>query len=204
MRQVFITLTCITAGAAIAAPAGPNGFPLPTGRVTYSINSRLVHGKTVLVWAGSGRRFRQDITGSAGPKGETKPMQGWTICDGKFIYTHEQSMGKQVVKQDLPKGGPAGSIPMIGMSNGVGTVVGKETLLGKPCEIREVGKSRISVWQNLPLKMVADAPGGQSFTMVATKLEPNFKVNDGTFRLPAGFTVSHAATRRLPPPARKK
>ena len=187
----------------MAAPTAPDGFALPTGRVTYTITSPAVHGKTVLVWAGSGRKFRQEITGTVGTPGKTKPMSGWTLCDGKFIYTHEQSMGKKVIRQDLPKGGATGSIPMIGLSKDVGTVVGKETLLGKPCEIREVGQARFSVWQNLPLKMIATGAKGMSVTMVATKLEPNVNPSAATFQIPPGYSVNTATTRRVPMPAPK-
>lgn len=207
MRTGWIGVGALALASAVgaAAPAS-SGFASQTGRVTYQISSPLMKGRSVLTWSDSGRRFRQEITGTVGAAGKTRAISGWTLCDGKNLYTHDKSMGNQVVRQDPPKGNAAAGqqMPLIGMSRGVGTPIGKETLLGKPCEIREVGNARISVWQNLPLKMVSQGAPGQSFSMTAVRLEPGLKVAPGIFQLPKGLQVRVPRTRRLPNrPARR-
>jgi hypothetical protein len=76
-----------------------------------------------------------------------------------------------------------------------GKVVGKETLLGKPCEIRSVGaggqegKVKVWLWKSLPLKLVASGQQGGGLTMIATKVESPVSLPSSLFRLPSGYQV---------------
>jgi hypothetical protein len=116
-------------------------------------------------------------------------------------------MGKQVLRMKMPKdGGGAGptGVPIGGTK--AGKVIGKATILGKPCEIRQIDTAKVWMWKGLALKMENQGGQGMPMSMTATKLEMPFKASPALFKVPAGYTV----TDKMPamggggaPPVRK-
>lgn len=185
--------------AAAAASANAINAPSPTGRITYDFKVASLAGTSLLTWAEGGKKFRQDISMSGtapnAPSG-TPPMtiQMWAFGDGKNVYSYQPMMGKQVVRMKVPKGAGAGAAgtpgaPPLGAMKG-GKVVGKGTVLGKPCEIRQVGTAKIWMWKGLALKMESAGGQGPEMSMVARKLDMPFKAPASKFQVPAGYTIT--------------
>lgn len=193
-------LAAVSAPAAAAkASANVIDAPSPTGRITYDFKVAALGGTSLLTWAEGGKKFRQDITMSGTPPNApagTPPMtiQMWAFGDGTHVYSYQPLMGKQVFRMKMPKGGAAtapgspGAPPIGNLKNG--KVIGKGTVLGKPCEIRQVGTSKIWMWKGLALKMENAGGQGPQMSMVATKLEMPFKAPASKFKVPAGYTVT--------------
>lgn len=187
----------LPAGAAKASGNVINA-PSPTGRITYDFKVAALGGTSLLTWAESGKKFRQDITMSGTPPNApagTPPMtiQMWAFGDGKNLYSYQPLMGKQVLRMKMPKGGAAapgapGAPPIGDLKNG--KVVGKGTVLGRPCEIRQVGSSKIWMWKGLALKMENAGGQGPQMSMVATKLEMPYNAPAARFKVPTGYTVT--------------
>lgn len=200
-----------------AAPAAPSQstprFALPTGRVMYKMTStggapNGGNGNITMTWANHGTQFRQDIQMSVGRAGSrVPPINTWMIFDGHTAYVAMPpmmaGMGKIALKvspnsAQLKQLSGGGNIVGIGAS---GKVVGKGTVLGKPCEIRQAtsstprGTSQIKswVWQGLPLRTEiqskSSAGAATSITMVATQVNTSIKPAASLFKVPAGYTV---------------
>jgi hypothetical protein len=129
----------------------------------------------------------------------TPPMtiQMWAFGDGKNVYSYQPMMGKQVFRMKIPKGGAAGTpgnpgAPPIGAIKG-GKVIGKGAVLGKTCEIRQVGSAKLWMWKGLALKMVNSGGKVPEMSMVATKLDMPFSAPASKFQVPAGYTVTDQA-----------
>jgi hypothetical protein len=221
------------AGLALTAvQAQPNkqaaSFPAPAGKVSYKITSPMGSGTSDLSWVESGKKFRQDVKLKIGQGQQQQAMDMWAIADGKNLYTHQPMMGKKVLQQDMPKDamrlGLAG-LPLVTGGQDMGKVIGKGTVLGKPCEIREVRNVKLWSWKNLPLKWVMTMPQGapgapsapgsanaqpQSVTVEATKLQIPAQHAATLFKVPAGFEVQKAGaptpqpvSPRAAPPVKK-
>src|SRR5262249_31592965 len=105
--------------------------------------------------------------------------------------------GKQVLHIKMTKGasagGPMGGSPFVGGS--AGKLVGKGTVLGRPCEIRMMGTKnpghevKVWVWNGLPLRSEIPLPQGGKMTTEATQVETAPKLSAALFKLPAGYTV---------------
>lgn len=205
-RLVLLGVACsgiLAAGnaPALAAKASANAInaPSPTGRITYDFKVAALGGTSLLTWIESGKKFRQDITMTGTPPNAaagTPPMtvQMWAFGDGKNVYSYQPMMGKQVFRMKMPKAGAKGApgspgTPPIGGMQG-GKVIGKGTVLGKPCEIRQLGTSKIWMWKGLALKMENSGGQGPQMSMVATKLEMPFKAPASRFQVPAGYTIT--------------
>jgi hypothetical protein len=178
-----------TASAADKTPA--------TGRVHYRMTNSMMNGTMTMAWANHGKKFRQDMKVSVNRGGQQVPMNTWAVADGSYIYMHQAAMGQQVMRMRVPKeGGTAFSLPGIPNPNakGAGKVVGKGTILGRSCEIRSFGvggqqaKSRVWLWNGMPLKVEASGPQG-GMTMVATKVETTPKLAPALFKVPSGYQV---------------
>jgi hypothetical protein len=142
----------------------------------------------------------------------------WTIFDGKALYIATPGPNgptNRVMRMKLPPNylqqmmsGALPGMPGAAASGQSGKVVGRATLLGKPCVIRLVntptprGNARVKVWmwQNLPLrtevamKPSAPAEGGFAIppinlTMLATKLDLASKPSAALFKLPTGIQI---------------
>jgi len=203
-RIVLVGVACggalsLGTAPAVAAKASPSllSAPSPTGRITYAFKVATMEGTSLLTWAEGGKKFRQDISMSGTPPNApsgTPPltMQMWAFGDGKNVYSYQPMMGKQVIRMKMPKGGGAPGTPgapPIGALKG-GKVVGKETILNKPCEIRLVGNSKIWMWKGLALKMENSGGQGPQMSMVAKKLDMPFNSPASKFKVPAGYTVT--------------
>jgi hypothetical protein len=203
-RFVLLGMACcgvLAAGvrpaAAAKAAASILKAPSPTGRITYAFKVATLEGTSFLTWAESGKKFRQDISMSGTPPNApagTPPMtiQMWAFGDGQNVYSYQPMMGKQVIRTKMPKGGgaPGGpGAPPIGGIKG-GKVVGKGTILGRPCEIQLVGSAKIWMWKGLALKMENAGGQGPQMSMVAKKLDMPFSAPATKFKVPAGYTVT--------------
>jgi hypothetical protein len=201
---LLFPLAAATLIAAAAAPAKkapvPVKLPYATGRITYRLTSAMGGGTSVVSWAEGGKKFREEdhITGGSGE--QQVKLNAWTVGDGTSIFRHEPTMGKQVRRIDPAKvGGSLGmtaGIPLIAGKKDAGTVVGKGKVLGKPCEIRQVGNFKMWVWQNLPLKGELASERGTVFSMEATKLEPSAKLDKGRFKLPSGYEIVNPKNKK--------
>lgn len=203
-RFVLVGLACCGAfaagmGPAAAAKASNNvlNAPSPTGRITYAFKVAALEGTSLLTWAESGKKFRQDISMSGTPPNApagtpSMTIQMWAFGDGKDVYSYQPMMGKQVVRMKMPKGGgtPGGpGAPPIGGMKG-GKLVGKGTVLGRGCEIRQLGSAKIWMWKGLALKMENSGGQGPQMSMVAKKLDMPFSAPATKFKVPAGYTVT--------------
>ncbi|MFN3651673.1 MAG: hypothetical protein ACK47B_19020 [Armatimonadota bacterium] len=210
---VGVAAAAVAAGALLSqreVPAAPTvKLPAPTGRIAYQIKSSFMNGSATLAWAESGKRFRQDMdmkTSFPGaPKGQApQSIKGWAISDGTYLYMHQANQGKTVkrIKMQGNTNPFASMMPMGGQVGNAGKVVGKATVLGKPCQIREAGGAKAWVWNGLPLKVEVAGPqqGGVqlNMNMTATKLEtaPKFAANH--FKVPSGYKIEEVKPRPLP------
>lgn len=189
--------------AAKPAPAPPvQRFPFATGRLTYSIQGPVTHGKRVVTWTDYGRRFRQELSGTAGKGARPIKMDGWVIGDGKYIYTSLQGPGKHVRRSLAQLNGhemdPTG-MPLIAGATDVGKPDGTGTVLKRPCEIRKMGPARFWVWKSLPLKMEMDLGADRRVVMEAIQLDTAYKPSPSLFKVPAGSQIKDA---QAPPPQR--
>jgi hypothetical protein len=172
--------------------------PAPSGRVQYQMTGPTSNGTMTLSWTDNGRKYRQDIRQTHGVGKRKGTMELWNVGDGSYVYTHHEMMGKQVMRMKIPpRAGGKGSIGTLLFSGGAetGPVVGKATLLGKPCEIhlRGPGKDGVRqkswIWNGLPLRMETTSRQGPAMTMVATRLEAAPKLPPSLFQVPAGYQV---------------
>jgi hypothetical protein len=155
-----------------------------------------MNGTIILSWIESGRKFRQDTKGSVGSAGQQQSFETWTIGDGVQVFTHAPGMGKQVMRAKVPKsggaGGPTGMTPF-GGTHGGGAVIGKATILGKPCEIRKIGQGqgqgKVWLWKGLLMRMEMSGPQGGGMKMLATRLEESPKLSPALFKVPAGYQM---------------
>lgn len=202
-RFVLVGMACcgVLAGGirpAVAAKASESVLkaPSPTGRITYAFKVATLEGTSLLTWAEGGKKFRQDISMSGTPPNApagtpSMTIQMWAFGDGKNVYSYQPMMGKQVIRSKMPKsgsvGGP-GAMPIGGLQGG--KVVGKGTVLGRPCEIQEVGSAKLWMWKGLALKMENAGGKGPAMSMVAKKLDMPFSAPATKFKVPAGYTVT--------------
>jgi outer membrane lipoprotein-sorting protein len=173
--------------SAAAAPA----FAFPTGRLTYKISSPTMTGTTLVSWIEGGRKFRQDMTGSITAEKRRTKITGWTISDGVHMYSHSSQLGKKVMRMKVPDQAKrlSGGLPLIAVAKNTGKLVGRGTVLGKPCEIREIGRGKLWVWNGLPLKAEMDVGQGRKMTTTATRVETSVKLSPSLFKVPPGYKV---------------
>jgi len=206
---VPITLAaCLTAlagggGPALAAKgktpasAAPPAMPSPSGRVSYRMKVMSLTGTLDVVWSEGGKKSRSDMRMSGtlpgAPSGTTASttMDAWGISDGAYIYSHQPMWGKTVYRMKMPKdsrgaAGTPGSVPAKELKSA--KLVGKATILGKPCEIREVQGSKVWMWKGLVLK--TESTGGMAPNLTATKLEMPYRAASSLFKVPAGYKVT--------------
>lgn len=200
ISAVCLTLSAsqreVLAAKAKSKPAPTPSMPSATGRVTYSFNVTPLSGTSLVTWTDGGKKFRQDMkmsgTAPGAPAGASLTnVEMWMIGDGTHIYSHQAMMGKQVLRTKLPKGGagagPTG-LPLGGKT--AGKLIGKATILGRPCEIRQVETAKIWMWKGLALKMENQGGQGMAMSMTATRLEMPYKASPTLFKVPAGYTVT--------------
>jgi hypothetical protein len=168
-----------------------------TGRVHYRMSSPMMTGTSVVSWIDHGRKFRQDSKMMIGASAQKTPLNTWSIGDGSDLYTYQPALGKQLLHTKVP-GGQGGAEPMGGtpfVGSGAGTVVGKATVLGHPCEIRAFGPKgarppiKAWVWNGVPLRTEMTLPQGQKMVSEATQVETAPKLSPTLFQRPAGYTI---------------
>jgi hypothetical protein len=189
-------LSLLTASGRTLLAAGVSAAPA-TGRVHYRMSSPMMNGTTVISWIDHGHKFRQDSHMSIGATASKSAMQTWSIGNGADVYTYQPALGKQVLHMKVSKGkgsaGPIGGTPFVG--NSTGKVIGKATVMGRPCEIRAIGARgsgpavKMWVWNGLPLRTEMTLPQGGKMTTEATQVETAPKLAPALFKLPAGYTV---------------
>ena len=182
------------------ATVPPLKAPSPTGRLIYKTEIDTGMGMTMagtmtVIWAEGGKNFRQETKLTGAPPGAPAgsaptTISSWTLGDGNYMYTSMPMMGKTAYRQKLGKqpGGAIGAPPVGGPAQG--KVVGKGTVLDRPCEIREVSSAKLWMWKGLALKMEKTGGQGPKMKMVATKLEMPFKSKPTQFKVPAGYTIT--------------
>ncbi len=112
-----------------------------------------------------------------------------------------------------------GALNSLGAQTGGGKLVGRATVLGKPCEIREAtvtnrsvkARTRMWMWQSLPLRVestmqVSGMPAGGGAgapqtrtiktTLLATKVDTAAKPSAASFKVPAGYQIQDM---KMPP-----
>lgn len=182
-----LTLGLFASGPAHAAAA----FPFAAGRVTYEMKIAAMRGINTLSWIDRGRKVRQDCQVTHGRQGQAMNMRMWSFTDGKSLYTHNPAIGPAVLRMKLPKEALAASpsgLLFLTPGQKAGKVVGQGTVLGKPCEIREMQGLRMWLWKGVPLKMEAIGPSGPT-SIIATKLEVPVHVAGTQFKVPSGYQV---------------
>jgi hypothetical protein len=195
----------------------------------YNMSSAMVSGSMTISWLQGGARMRQDMnmkTSMSAPRGRSNggpaTIKGWTIYDGTYVYTYMPMMGsgggKRVMRMKLPpevsRRMMMGGLNSLAGPAGQSKVVGKATLLGKPCQIREStmsnqrvkARTRLWMWQGLPLRIEStmqvsgmqagrapNAAASQTRTirtnLVATKVDTSSKPSAALFKVPAGYSV---------------
>ena len=223
-RNLLVAGAATLLSVSAATAAGPKGtpiprLPLPTGRVTYAVSHALMSGTSVLTWADGGKLFRQEAKLRVKQPGANGPVptdiSTTVLCDGKYVYTYNSQQGKTYRRMPVKDGqlpSASGTVPL-SVDPKQTKLVGKGTVLGKPCEIREASRLRMWSWKGLPLKM-EPAPGNSgegtfgallnSLRVLATKLEPGVKPAVALFKVPAGYKVVDTKLPSGVPGARPK
>lgn len=196
--SAYALAALVVIGTAVSATAvraaDPQKFQSASGRVTYKLSSRVMNGTNTMMWTDFGKRFRQDTSAKVTAQGRTMDMTSWVISDGKNVYMHGPMQGQTVMKMKVdPKQIAArGGLNMMSAPKNLGKALGKATIAGKQCEIREMPKGangKIWIWQNLPLKMELTDASGVGMTMEATKVETPVNLPANLFQVPAGMKV---------------
>jgi hypothetical protein len=203
-----LALSAATSLAAAGAPAPAPKFGSPTGRVVYKVSGPMMNGTSTLTWADSGARFRSDTSGTISMGQQPMQMNTWTINDGKNLYVFQPMMGKQVMRMKMTK---AQIQRLTGSTLGLGAAkagkkIGKETVLGKSCDVYDLKQAKVWMYNGLPLRSETMAGPAAGTKSIATKLELGARVAPTAFKIPAGYTVKDfdpSAMRRGggPPPA---
>jgi hypothetical protein len=192
-RGVLVGAVLALTAAVLPAAAQFQSLKYPTGRVTYKITGSMFNGTQTVTWIESGKRTRTEATMQAGQGDQKMTMNTWSISDGTYVYTFSPMMGgKKLLRMKLPKGNGSGvtsNQPLIAMGSKAGKVVGKGDVLGKPCEIREVGPAKVWIWDGLNLKTETKQGPVGNMTVVATKIETGVKASPDKFKVPKGYEV---------------
>lgn len=167
-----------------------------------------MNGTSTLSWIEDGRRFRQDLDAAVGGPERNMRIQSWAISDGKHLYMSQPGGQSKVLnRMKLPKDatsvGSPGGMPMIASGAKQGKLVGKSTVLGRPCEIRQIGQMKLHTWKGLALKMQAGPAQGPGMSMEATRLQAPAYLAQSLFKIPTGYTIQDfdpSAARMSGPP----
>lgn len=199
LAALVVLGTAVTTTATAVRAADPQKFQSASGRVTYKLTSTVMNGTNTMMWTDFGKRFRQDTSAKVTAQGKTMDMTSWVISDGKNVYMHGPMQGQTVMKMKVdPKEIAArGGLNMMSAPKNLGKSLGKATIAGKECEIREMPKGatgKIWIWQNMPLKMELSGANGVGMTMEATKVETPVNLPASLFQVPAGMKVQDFQT----------
>ena len=84
-----------------------------------------------------------------------------------------------------------------------GEIVGKETILGKPCTVYysedEFGSEKVWIWKGIALKIISDSEGVKT-TMEATSVSTPSSIPASKFKIPAGIEVQQMPSFSFPVP----
>ncbi len=216
----FLAVTGLVAAKPLPSVAAPaTRFPTNSGMVKYHMTmggQMAISNDITMTWASGGARFRQDSLMHMNARGRAINIQSWTIFDGQALYmAMPNGMPGQVqnrkvaMRMTMPvnylERMATGRVP--GIENaGAGRIVGRGTVLGKPCTIRVLpirypqmhGQVKMWMWQNLPLRTetsmmmtLRGKPQNVTMTMAATQLNTNIQPSPSLFRLPAGYQVQN-------------
>lgn len=183
----------VALSGAAALAAGQPLFAFPSGRVTYKITGKPVNGTSTLTWTEKGKRTRQDSQIQMQFGQSPMNVKSWSISDGKYLYNCSGMLGKTVTRSEIGKDpnmpGLSG-LQALGENLNQGKLLGKGTILSRPCEIRQIEGAKIWVWKGIPLKVTSppNSPRGP-VTVVATKVDTAYKPAASAFKVPAGYQV---------------
>lgn len=228
----FLTVATVLAAKPLPVVAAPKAttaprFPTANGNIKYRMtmgNHMTVSGQmptndrrpmsssSTVTWANYGARFRQDTQIRMNVGGRQMNMNSWSLYDGKAMYTtlpngmlSQPTNRKIAIRMMLPPN----YLNRMAMGNsplgaGAGRLIGRGTILGKPCEIRVTsfnnlnykGRAKIWMWQKLPLRSeifidfkIIGATANMKTSMIATQLNTDVKPSPSLFRLPTGYKV---------------
>jgi hypothetical protein len=192
-RRAVAAIGAVALSGAAALAAGQPLFDLPSGRVSYKISGKPVNGTSVLTWVERGKKTRQDSQLQVQFGQSPMNVKSWSISDGKYLYNWSGMLGKTVTRSEIGKDpnmpGLSG-LQSLGENLNKGKLLGKATILKRPCDIRQIEGAKVWIWKGIPLKVTSppNGPRGQ-VTVVATKVETNVKAAASSFKVPVGYQV---------------
>ncbi len=171
-------------------------FEIEAGRITYTV-SGFQTGIEIFTWKDYGLRSMRKVESQTEFMGVKQENRQITVMDGIWIYTLDPAsntatkMENPIIKGMVEKGDgdirKAGEEMMRAMG---GKVVGKETVLGKPCVLwlnEQMMNMKTCVWKGIALK-TQGGMAGMEVNQTATDLKIG-KVSDEEVSLPAGVKI---------------
>ncbi|MFN3652411.1 MAG: hypothetical protein ACK47B_22780 [Armatimonadota bacterium] len=182
-----LAVGCLLGGLQLQrAPANPlPPLAAETGRVTYRFQGPGGAGSSVFAWTERGARYRQELGSASAP--ETVVGHG---ADFWMLHPHTKTAQHARLKPgDLWMN--ADSMPHVTPATGAGIPVGQGTVLGRPCEIRQLHTIRVWFWEGIPLRMER-APDSKlpPVSLVATRVETPLTLSGEQFQIPPGYTAT--------------
>jgi hypothetical protein len=205
---IFLCFSALLLSAATHAQtdssASGKPFGIKSGRIVYTFFAITASGERILTFDDWGNTFKEELTTVQDTatmekllmavKGNSKsapdslfnmkmravqhywgirtPMQTWTIDPDRHI-------GYVTESYNPPELGP---IPA--------TVVGQDTILGKPCQVVEQQHGiRIWFWKNIPLKKLPLWVSGPNVGEHATLIDENYVIRPNEFKAPANIKI---------------
>lgn len=163
-------------------------YDVEEGKVEYKLTG-MTKGSEVLEFKDWGRKTARRTKTTFSVMGMTQTTDQLTILDGEWIYVVDPSKNtatkvKNPILANLSEKGDK-SLRQTGedmMKAMGGKVVGKDTILGKPCEWWEIQQlmSKSCIWKGINLKTIAGVPGMEvAHTAVNIELRkiPNSRVS---------------------------
>lgn len=192
LPQAAAALAALTLPAAAATPY--RKMPTESGRLTCRVSAGDVRGIATLSWRDWGASLRQDLTGTANSRGKFRKVTQWAVATDGHLFVHDQRGKKSVLRGPLRaplNGVPPPGLMLLGPPRDAGTVIGKATILGRTCEIRQLGPGKAWYWNGLPLRMEIRQANGSLSRSVAMKLDLDRSPATSEFRVPSGYRIEN-------------
>lgn len=171
-------------------------YELESGRITYTL-SGFQSGTETLTWIEHGRKTRRETVRKMRFMGMTQEQKETVVTDGLWIYNvnhntqtatkMENPMFKSLVAQGRTDMLKTGEDLMRAMK---GRIVGKKTILGKPCVkwlVEQMMNMTTCVWRGIALMTQGGMPG-MEIIQTATEIKTG-GVSADAVALPAGIRV---------------
>jgi hypothetical protein len=178
-----------------ANPKTMKPYEIEEGRIEFEL-SGMTKGSEVLEFKDWGRRAATRSKNTVSIMGMTQETDQLTIIDGEWVYNVDLSRNtatkiknpfysalSEGADQSLPQTGPDMMKAMGGKR------VGKDTMLGKPCDWWEIQQlmSKSCIWKGIGLKTIA-GPQGMQITHTAVNIQL-MKIPDSRFSLPPNVKI---------------